>query len=140
MTTATWRPQPHVLVLDGSPTIRELVREVLEEAGYRVSALGNDGVNVIAVKRLGPDLVVLDLLFGNDDHGWELLQELGQNPDTAELPLVICTGATHVLQSVQHRLAERGITVVTKPFDVDELVRAVGNGLARPDRVVPSWA
>ncbi len=123
------QPQPHVLVLDGEPSIQGLFQEVLEEAGYRVSVIGGLGVNLAAIRGVEPDLVVLDLVFGKEDLGWQVLEQVRKDPDTAGIPVVVCTGATHVLRRVEDRLTSRGIRVLTKPFDVDELLDTVGESL-----------
>ena len=123
------QPASHVLVLDGEPSIRALIREVLEEAGYRVSVAAERGASLAVVKRVDPDLVVLDLVLGKEDLGWQVLQQVSLDPETADIPVVVCTGAMHMLRRVEDRLAPRGIRVLTKPFDVDELASAVGSGL-----------
>ena len=53
----------HVLVVDDSPLMRRLVREVLEsESGFKIVGEAQNGREAIRrAKRLKPDLVILDL-------------------------------------------------------------------------------
>lgn len=123
----------HVLAGDDSPVILQLFREILELEGYRVS-LSPEALDVAAVKRVGPDLVILDHMLGDGEgSGWELLGQLRDDPATARLPIVVCTGAVHRVRENADLLARLGIEVVLKPFDIDRLVEAVNGAWSRPD-------
>ncbi len=127
----TEQSSPHVLVLDGSPSVRRLVREVLEAAGYRVSVVADPNAAHAAVEQLEPDLIVLDLVLGEGDLGWRLVQQLRRDRASAAIPIVVCTGGLNILRQAADRLRTEGIPVVTKPFDTDELAGAVRGALVR---------
>ncbi len=115
----------HILAGDDSPAILDLLREILEGEGYRVS-LSADPLNLDRVKQADPDLVILDhMLDEGQGSGWELVQELRGDPETADLPIVVCTGAVHRVRQNEDLLARLGIGVVLKPFDIDNLIAAV---------------
>lgn len=124
--------QPHVLALDGSASLLAVIRELLEEVGYRVSTDLAVPTGSEEIRRLGPDLVVLDLLVGGQDGGWRLLRQLRQDPLTADLPIVVCTGATFLIREVGDELRALATEVVLKPFDIDELLAAVEEGIRSP--------
>ena len=121
--------QPHVLALDGSASLLAVIQELLEEAGYRVSTDLQLPTGAGDIRRLDPDLVVLDLLFGGQDMGWQLLRQLRRDPLTTHLPIVVCTGATVLIREVGDELRELATEVVLKPFDIDELLAAVDRGV-----------
>jgi len=66
--------QSHILVVDDEPDIRDLVREILEDEGYRVSVAENGEAARSAFARGAPDLVLLDIQLG-DATGFDLLKK-----------------------------------------------------------------
>ena len=119
----------HILVIDDDLAIRLLVREILEE-GYRTS-LATTMLSRDAVKRQEPDLVVLDPMTGGGIRGWRLLEALRLDPETAALPIIVCTGAVRRIREEGQLLAGKETDLVLKPFDLDELVAAVDRLLPR---------
>ena len=124
-------PTPkHILAGDDSPVILDLFREILEAEGYRVS-LSTDALDLDRGKRVEPELVILDHMLGEGEgSGWQLLQQLRRDPETADLPIVVCTGAVHRVRENEALLRDLGIGVVFKPFDIDRLLDVV-NGAWR---------
>jgi DNA-binding NarL/FixJ family response regulator len=53
---------PRLLVVDDNPSIRYLIRSLLEHAGYEICGETEDGVQAIdSAKQLKPDLILLDV-------------------------------------------------------------------------------
>lgn len=126
-----------ILAADDSPDILDLIVEVLEAEEYRVTTT-MDPLDVDAVKRVGPDLVILDrMLEEGEGSGWRLLEELRRDPVTARLPVVVCTGATRRVAENEALLRTLDARVVLKPFDIDDLLAAVAQawqvGEGRPE-------
>lgn len=127
--------QRHVLVINDTPEILDLFRELLGEAGYRVTL---DRFTVEAdrllrqVKDAKPDLVILDLIFGDEGQGWQFLQLLKMDRATRAIPVVVCTAAVRQVQELQPHLDEMGVTVVLKPFDIDHLLAVLAGRLDAP--------
>jgi DNA-binding response OmpR family regulator len=127
---------PHVLVINDERDILALFRELLEEEGYRVSTLTYPVAELGDIQILAPDLLILDMLFGGEDRGWQFLQQLRLTRATAGLPVIVCTAATRLVRDVQDYLSGMGIGVVLKPFDIDPFLAEVRRRLAqgRADR------
>lgn len=126
--------QRHVLVVDGAADVADLLREILEEEGYRVSVAAGAPTGPGELRRRGVDLVVLDPGPGSEGLGWRLLRAMERDRRAAEIPVVVCSGATRAIQDALADLKGRGVDFVPKPFDVGDLLRAVG------DRLGPSSA
>src|SRR5207237_303524 len=77
-----------------------------------------------------PDLLILDIRFGGVASGWRLLDQLGRNPHTARIPVILCTADARALESQRAALVERGIRCLAKPFDVADLLGLVRDGLS----------
>lgn len=120
----------HVLVADDESPLRDLVCDLLADEGFRVSARAATGLDRGAVGQIAPDVLVFDP--GLQDSRWQLPEQLRANPTTADLPIVVCTGAMHEVRSRSRRLADWGAELVPKPFNVEELVQAVEAALGLP--------
>jgi CheY-like chemotaxis protein len=122
----------HILAGDDSPEVLDLFRDLLEAEGYRVT-LAPDALDLALIKRADPDLVILDhMLEDGAGSGWQLLRELRQDPATAALPVVVCTGAVHRVRENVALLDQFGAALVLKPFDIDRLLQAISQALAGP--------
>jgi CheY-like chemotaxis protein len=67
---------PHVVVINDEEDMLALFRELLEEEGYRVSTLTYPTASMSDLQILAPDLVILDMVFGGEDRGWQYLQRI----------------------------------------------------------------
>ncbi len=120
--------QRHVLVIDDTPAILDLFRDLLEEEGYRVS-LENFSVaaseKLAPIRALKPDLIVLDYMVGGEGLGWQLLQLLKMDRSTTTIPVIICTAAVRQVEELKGHLLDMGVAVVLKPFDIDRLLAEI---------------
>jgi len=117
--------QRHILVVNDTQEILDLFREILEEEGYRVSVYSYAFRDLDEIKTQRPDLLILDFIIGGEAHGWQLLQKLKLDRATATLPVIVCTAAVQLARELEGHLKEKGVAVVLKPFDIDDLVQEV---------------
>lgn len=82
--------QPYILVVDDAEELRDLLKIILEQGGYRVETAA-DGVEAIAmVGAHRPDLVLLDVEMPRMD-GFEACRQLKENPFTEDIPVIFLT-------------------------------------------------
>jgi CheY-like chemotaxis protein len=115
----------HILAINNDLSVLALFSDLLEEEGYRVSTLAYAEKDLAEIKALAPDLIVLDYMWAGEDAGWSLLQLLRMDPGTAAIPIVLCTGAVREVEALGAHLAEMGVRVVLKPFNIDRLLDAI---------------
>ena len=118
--------QPHILVVDDDPQIRELLEEYLAENALRVSlaASGKEMLGILADEAV--DLVVLDLRLAGED-GMALARSLR---DTSAIPIVMLTGVRDEADRVMG-LELGADDYVTKPFSPRELLARIRTVLRR---------
>ncbi len=110
-----------VLVVDDDEDIVELVRFVLESAGYAVVTAGDGRQALAAVTAAMPDLILLDMKMPIMD-GKQFAAELRRRHDDAA-PIIVLTAA----EDARKRALEIGaIGWLAKPFELPDLLRAVG--------------
>jgi PAS domain S-box-containing protein len=79
---------PLILTVDDDPTMRDLLRQELVPAGFRVVAAANGAEAVARVRELHPDAVTLDIFMPGRD-GWDALLQIKSDPATRRTPVVI---------------------------------------------------
>jgi two-component system cell cycle sensor histidine kinase/response regulator CckA len=125
-------PQETVLVVEDDGSVRELVRETLGEAGYKVLQAPN-GLEAVALAQVfkGPiDLVVADLILPGIN-GYETARRLARlRPESRFL---FVSGYTDDAMTA-HRVLDSGAPFIGKPFTPSELATAVRKALQGPHR------
>ncbi len=123
----------HILIIDDDQSILEMMRLVLEEeGGYRVTTAESTFEEVADVESLQPQLILLDFLLQGRQTGWNFLQKLRLHRPTKDIPIVICTAALSDVKEQESILIQKGIPILYKPFDVDELLHIVDQILSSP--------
>ena len=106
-------------MVDDDPTILATVSEVLDMEGYDVVTATNGAEALVAVDQSVPSLVLLDMRMPVLD-GWGFMCAVRARGLT--LTVVVMTAAADARRWGREIGAEG---VLAKPFDIDELVRAV---------------
>lgn len=120
-----------VLLVDDDRDAVNLSRKVLEDGGYRVLVLGSGRPVANWVKEKRPDVVVLDLILP-DVGGLDVLRELKENPETADVPVIVQSivpddGTAWTLGVKDY---------LTKPVEREKLLASVEQALTWQGRVL----
>src|SRR5215218_2584281 len=122
----------HLLLVEDDPTLRELVVQVLREEGYHAHSApdGASGLALLARPDAPPvGAVLLDLRLPDMD-GPTFAASYRRRPGPLA-PLVVFTAASPAeAAAAAAQLGAAG--VVPKPFDLDDLLAAVGRCLPAP--------
>ena len=118
------RPLPRLLVADDSFTTRELLRSILESAGYTV-ATATDGQDALETLRTAAfDVVVSDVEMPRLD-GFALTRAMRVDAALADVPVILVTS----LHSDEHKragaLAGAQAYIVKSQFDQQGLLEAI---------------
>jgi phosphate regulon transcriptional regulator PhoB len=115
-----------ILVVDDEPDLLELVRVNLSQAGFEVETAETGRQALDRVRRLAPDLLILDLMLP-DLSGTEVCRHLRADAALSEIPIIMLTARADEVDRVVG-LEIGADDYVTKPFSPRELtlrVRAV---------------
>src|SRR6266540_1542913 len=122
-----------VLVIDDDATARELIADHLKGEGFSVvTAVGGvEGLKL--AKELRPTAITLDVLMPDLD-GWSVLAALRQDPELAEIPVIMIT----IVDEHRRGFALGAAGYLTKPIDRERLRHVIGRfrAPARPTRVL----
>ena len=124
MSTSERRRRKTIVVVNDSEEILALLKDLLEEEGYRTVVTGQAAGAYRLIRQEMPQLVILDILMG-DAPRWQVLDLLKLDAATAAIPVLICSAAVGEVREATPRLLEQGCDVLLKPFGIDELTDKV---------------
>jgi two-component system cell cycle response regulator DivK len=121
------------LLVDDMPDIREVLRETLEQLGYRVveAADGKDAVEVAARER--PQLILMDLYMPGFD-GFAAMREIRALPELRDVPIIAVTayGGLGIEDQLRRQASAAGCNeFLAKPFEPSQLKEVVQRLLTR---------
>ncbi len=118
-----------IMVIDDTPAMLAVYQELLTDEGYEVVLYQQPPADASEAAREQPDLVILDWVFGREQLGRHACQQLKDYLPTKDIPVLICTAATVEIQQDEAYLRAQGADILTKPFDVNELLERVEHAL-----------
>jgi PAS domain S-box-containing protein len=121
----------HVLVVEDDKDIAELIGRHLASHGYQVSIAGRAQEALEKARANQPGLITLDIYLPDAD-GFELLQQLKNDPATHDIPVVIVS----VISDQQEGLRLGAVDYLTKPIDPLRLLSSVNRVLQGPGKVL----
>ena len=125
LTAAGAGAAPVALIVDDDPVSRYVARQRLEELGCAVSEAAGGVEGIARARHERPDVIVLDLVMP-DRSGFDVLDALGADEDTRDIPVVILT-SKQIDDVERRRLAPRVVTVLAKDtvgYSLPEALRA----------------
>lgn len=110
-----------VLVVEDDPAAAALMAEYLAGDGFEVEvvATGEDALERALADP--PALVALDIGLAGELDGWDVLTSLKTSPQTADVPVIVCTAG----DDRQHAAALGAADFLVKPFPLDRVRTAV---------------
>jgi DNA-binding response OmpR family regulator len=116
-----------ILIVDDNELIIEVMSYILINNGYDVSSLSTGDHVIEEVRKLHPDLLILDAVMPGLD-GREICKILKYNKETKGLPVIICSAE----EDLDDALTQEGAPndILHKPFDMIALINKVEFQLA----------
>ncbi len=113
----------NILLVEDEEMLVNVLATVLEDEGYKVRKSTSAEEALSSLSGFKPDLIISDVRLPEKD-GFTMLQELQKDTSVSPVPF-ICLTALDDRQSEQ-RARNLGVAgYMTKPFDVDDLVKLV---------------
>lgn len=118
-----------ILIADDEPDLRDILRTVLESAGFSVTEAPDGAQALAAVRQQPPDLLILDYMMPQMT-GPEVCAALKQDMLLRHLPIIMLTGKSEVKDKI-HGINAGADDYVVKPYDPTELLVRVKMVLRR---------
>jgi len=122
-----------ILLIDDDLFVRETTAEMLKTRGFEVF-VAEEGISGIdKARKISPDVIICDILMPGMN-GFEVLNTLREDPETATIPFIFLTIKT---ESIDMRRGMRlgADDYLTKPVDMNELLAAIQTRLKIHERI-----
>ncbi len=112
-----------VLVVEDDSDIREIIVKLLQDRGYRVTAVkeGSEALRWLRKEERKPCLILLDLMMPVMD-GPSFRLEQRRDPTLAHIPIVVLSAYADLHETIADMAAS---AVFMKPIDLTALLRVV---------------
>lgn len=119
-----------VLLLEDNPSVRELIKVLLETEGYAIieASDGQDGLT--KAEELKPDLMILDLMMPGMD-GENVLRKMRRHSKLAKVPVLVVSGKYESLDALRNLIGHENI--FPKPFEPSRMLDRIGELIGYPD-------
>ena len=125
-------PRPHILVLDDEPVIRELLRRALKNAGMECHPFQDGAQALDGVQEIAFDVMLIDHRMAGMS-GTEFYDlAVSSRPELARRAIFMSGDVLN--PDLKGFATERGIRLVQKPFETEQVIAAVREALVAAGR------
>jgi DNA-binding response OmpR family regulator len=117
-----------VVCIEDEPEMIDLVRLILGRKGFELIGAVGGREGLETVRRVKPDLVLLDLMMPDMD-GWEVYQQMKADDELKDIPVIVVTAKAQSIDKVLGLHIAKVDDYVTKPFGPQELLESVNKVL-----------
>ncbi len=118
-----------ILVVDDEKTIRETLKEILEDEGYQVFTEEMGSRVLQKVREVKPDLIILDLFLPGTS-GMDVLEKLNREGLTDKIPVIIVSGHGTVETAVR-AMKLKAFDFIEKPIKYEKLLSVINEAVKR---------
>jgi two-component system response regulator VicR len=117
-----------VVCIEDEPEMIDLVKLILGRKGFELIGAVGGREGLETVRKLKPDLVLLDLMMPDMD-GWEVYQQMKADDELKAIPVIVVTAKAQSIDKVLGLHIAKVDDYVTKPFGPQELLQSVNKVL-----------
>ncbi len=113
-----------ILFVEDEPTLQKTLGRALEQEGYEVQSALDGQSGLALVKRIKPDLILLDLILPKMD-GFEVLKNLKQEEGTKDIPVIVLTNLESP-PDVEKALSQGATNYLVKAnYELNDVVKKI---------------
>lgn len=125
-------PKVRILIVEDNEDNQELMRFLLERAGYDVISVENGLEGVEAARREKPDVILMDLSLPELD-GWSAARQIKADKQLKDTPLIAVTA--HTLPGDRRKALDAGFdSYISKPINIHMFDITVGKVLEQKQK------
>jgi two-component system response regulator VicR len=117
-----------VVCIEDEREMIDLVKLILGRKGFDLVGAVGGREGLETVRKLKPDLVLLDLMMPDMD-GWEVYQQIKADDELKDTPVIVVTAKAQSIDKVLGLHIAKVDDYVTKPFSPQELLQSVNRVL-----------
>lgn len=119
-----------ILLVEDDPLIYRMYQKLFTLEGYETETANNGQEGLDKLKDFKPDIIMLDIMMPTMD-GVTMLNLLKENPETAEIPVVILTNVAD--QRIANQTFEKGasLSIVKSETEPEQVIAWIKSVLAK---------
>jgi len=117
--------RPTIVVINDDQAFLRIMVHLLAIGGYEMIPWLQGATAHEVINQTRPALVILDVRLQYPDEGLKVLELLRLDPATRAIPVILCSADPSFLAAKAQQLRTRGVAVLEKPFDLQELLDAI---------------
>ncbi len=122
-----------ILVIEDEELVRANIAELLDAEEHDVVTAENGFLGALWAQEHLPELIICDVMMP-ELNGYEVLETLSENPDTAMIPFIFLTAMADKAE-IRQGMTSGADDYLTKPFSRSELLEAVNTRLSKREIV-----
>jgi two-component system alkaline phosphatase synthesis response regulator PhoP len=121
-----------VLVVNDDADMLDIYESVLISMGHQPVTKMIVSSGPATVREVGADALVVDLQQPDEnEYGVRIIREVRADPQTSDVPIILCTGAAEAVRPLMPQLDALGVPIVIKPFAVQDLETTLRDALKK---------
>lgn len=129
MTAESETAMPRILCIEDEPGMIDLLRLILESAGYMFLSARDGQEGLTLMRREQPDLILLDLMLPHVG-GAEVLLQKKDDPTIQDIPVIAVTAMSSPFDQIMWKRRTEIQDYITKPFMRKQLLSSIEDVLA----------
>ena len=118
------RLRKSILVVDDSPPTRDIIRDILEEQGYKVDTAADGSEALASAKNVQYDLICTDIAMPNMD-GFMLTENIRKNDQLKNIPIIVISSKSSEIDQNKAALMGANRYIVKNSFNNQNLLVTV---------------
>ena len=114
-----------VACIEEDANLREMLDLILRDAGFETVQWPVAKGAQVFLRRERPDVLLLEMRFDGGYAGLPVLEALRDDPTTAAIAVIVCSGDLPFLQAHERTLRALNCAILEKPFTACQLLGAV---------------
>jgi two-component system, OmpR family, phosphate regulon response regulator PhoB len=112
-----------ILIIEDNAELQALYARALTTAGYEVHSVTNVAQAGTELQEKKPDVIILDIMLPGGQNGFDLLETIKKDPETAQIPVIVLTN----LDSEEKVAREIGAAdyIVKSNVSMDQVIERV---------------
>tara|TARA_B100001123_G_scaffold396869_1_gene479613 strand:+ start:807 stop:2165 length:1359 start_codon:yes stop_codon:yes gene_type:complete len=116
-----------ILIIDDNPDIRNIIKDLIDEAGFKTRVAANYNQALAEIDKKLPDVAIIDVkLDKGDNDGIELLSHI--KTKNKDIPVIIISGHANIEMAIKS-LKSGAFEFIQKPFDQERLMNFVNRAV-----------
>lgn len=112
-----------ILIVDDSPTARDLITGVLQHEGFKILTASNGEEALMKAQNESPDLILLDVVMPGQN-GFQVCRKLKSSDCTKDIKIILVTSKSQKSDRFWG-LKQGADDYLVKPFEKSDLLKCI---------------